>query len=117
MLRIVKDIEERMPDECMSAEDDLSIDDVNDVLANCGIQPAGFRALAWELVCQDISSDLPKVFAPRVIELKRRLDFLFAKLLEEGVEHEILKFAVDAMFSSSVNEEHKIRSPENHRNL
>ncbi len=54
-------------------ERDLSIREVNEVIAASGLDAAEVREFAWQLVMQELEDKLPTALTPREIELGERL--------------------------------------------
>jgi hypothetical protein len=87
--------------------EDLSVREVNDVLLAIGLDPVAVREFAWQLVRQELVSDLEDSFSLRVIAIGDRLKKLIYGLEGNGVTKELMCYILYAMWEDLTSQYHK----------
>lgn len=90
-------------------EDYLSIREVNEVLSANGLDPVKVREFAWQLVQQELDAGLPDSHAKRVKEVGIRVRKLVAKLVDAGIQPDILATVLDGVISDLISKTHSDR--------
>ena len=94
----------------MTDEEDLSIEQVDQILLSWGIDPVGFREFAREVVGQEVAQPLhDKPYTQRIIALRERVDVLIGWLKKAGAKPEDLASVLEGVISGLYQETHQFR--------